>query len=64
MMSYYARKYGYRPGMYPVAEAISGRSVALPVGPHLDRADMDYIGEAVTAAIDELSGVSEGSEVA
>ena len=47
MMTYYASKYGYRHGMFPVAEEISNRSIALPVGPHLSSADMDYIVQAV-----------------
>ena len=41
--SYYKNKYGYTNDSYPVAAAISGRSIALPVGPHLDSEDMEYI---------------------
>ena len=42
-MSYYRDKYGYDEAAYPNAEAISDHSIALPVGPHLDIKDMEYI---------------------
>jgi dTDP-4-amino-4,6-dideoxygalactose transaminase len=41
--TYYRDKYGYDAGSYPHAEAISDGSVALPVGPHLNENDIDYI---------------------
>ncbi|MFB0566244.1 MAG: DegT/DnrJ/EryC1/StrS family aminotransferase [Candidatus Aminicenantaceae bacterium] len=47
LMSYYRNKYGYKPGDFPNAEFIANRSIALPVGPHLNRSDMEYIAEAV-----------------
>ena len=46
-MTYYAEKYGYKPGAYPNAGWISDTSIALPVGPHLGDEDMDYIGTTV-----------------
>lgn len=64
MMSYYAKTHGYEAGMFPVAEAISDRSIALPVGPHLDHTDMDYIGEMVATVVAEVREVSGGSAVA
>ena len=42
-MTYYRRKYGYDAAAFPQAEAISDRSIALPVGPHLDAGDMNEI---------------------
>lgn len=42
-MSYYQGKYGYKDGFYTNAEIISDHSISLPVGPHLDLDDMDYI---------------------
>lgn len=51
LLTYYRDKYGYRPEQFPNADAISTRSIALPVGPHLDRDDMDYIADAVVAAL-------------
>lgn len=53
-MSYYRKKYGYRAEAYPHAAAISDRSIALPVGPHLDLSDIDTIGEAFQKVIKEM----------
>jgi len=53
-LSYYRNKYGYCPEAFPEAAAISDRSVALPVGPHLDRSDVDYIGETFLEIIKEI----------
>jgi dTDP-4-amino-4,6-dideoxygalactose transaminase len=53
-MSYYARKYGWRNGSFPNAEIIADHSIALPVGPHLDPSDMEYIGHALGSAIEEV----------
>jgi dTDP-4-amino-4,6-dideoxygalactose transaminase len=49
-MAYYRGKYGYDAARYPEAEIISDGSIALPVGPHLDEADMDRIVEELLAA--------------
>jgi len=43
LMNYYAEKYGYKSGDFPNAEFISNNSIALPVGPHLNEKDMEYI---------------------
>ncbi|MGK5091728.1 DegT/DnrJ/EryC1/StrS family aminotransferase [Deltaproteobacteria bacterium TL4] len=53
-LSYYKEKYGYGDKSYPVAAWISEHSVALPVGPHLDLEDMEYIVNAVKNAIQEV----------
>ena len=50
-MTYYREKYGYDPGRYPGAEAISDRSIALPVGPHLSPDDAAYVAEKVVEAL-------------
>ncbi|MBW1712933.1 MAG: DegT/DnrJ/EryC1/StrS family aminotransferase [Deltaproteobacteria bacterium] len=50
-LTYYRRKYGYKPGDFPQAEAIADRSIALPVGPHLDLSDMDYIARQLEQAL-------------
>ncbi len=44
-LAYYRERYGYRPGSLPGAEALADGSLALPVGPHLGRDDMDYLAE-------------------
>jgi dTDP-4-amino-4,6-dideoxygalactose transaminase len=40
---YYKAKYGYESKNFKNAERISDGSMALPVGPHLNSQDMDYI---------------------
>lgn len=52
--SYYKTKYGYKDDSYPVAAWISGSSIALPVGPHLDEEDMTYIAASLKDAIYEV----------
>lgn len=49
--TYYREKYGYTDDTYPVAAWISNNSIALPVGPHLDTDDMNYIVESLKQAI-------------
>jgi len=41
--SYYKNKYHYSENTFPVASWISKNSIALPVGPHLNVGDMEYI---------------------
>jgi dTDP-4-amino-4,6-dideoxygalactose transaminase len=48
-LSYYRKKYGYDAGRFPNAEKISDQSLALPVGPHLGAADIDYLAETLSA---------------
>ncbi|MGE0879162.1 MAG: DegT/DnrJ/EryC1/StrS family aminotransferase [Acidimicrobiia bacterium] len=55
MLTYYRQKYGYTADQFPNAHAISTRSIALPVGPHLDRDDMDYIADAFATALKEIA---------
>ena len=42
-LSYYVQKYGYDPSRVSCATAISDCSIALPVGPHLDEEDVDFV---------------------
>ncbi len=42
-MTYYQNKYGYDPEMFKAAAEVSDRSIAFPVGPHVNRDDLDYI---------------------
>lgn len=46
-LRYYQGKYGYDAAQFPQAARISDQSIALPVGPHLEKADMTYIAECV-----------------
>jgi perosamine synthetase len=43
-LRYYREKYGLGSIAYPNAARISNQSIALPVGPHLNEEDMDYVG--------------------
>ena len=52
-LTYYKEKYDYGEETYPVAAMISNGSIALPVGPHLNIEDMDYITETIKKAIKE-----------
>ena len=44
-LQYYREKYGYAAGQCPGAEAISDEAFALPVGPHLDSADINHLAD-------------------
>lgn len=54
-MSYYKNKYGYEAKSYPNAAAISDCSIALPVGPHIIKDDIDYIAEILKNTLKELT---------
>jgi perosamine synthetase len=53
-MTYYREKYGYTPERFPNAASISDRSIALPVGWHVDSEDADFIVERVETALREI----------
>jgi perosamine synthetase len=54
-MTYYKNKYGHKKNSHPIAEWISNSSIALPVGPHLNQKDMDYIIKTLKIAIKKIS---------
>ena len=54
-MSYYRLKYGYVENQFVNAAAISDRIIALPVGPHLDIPDMDYIVNSIKKIWSEMN---------
>jgi dTDP-4-amino-4,6-dideoxygalactose transaminase len=51
-MSYYRGKYGFDERQFPCAAQISERSIALPVGPHLDADDAAYLLERIADAME------------
>ncbi|WP_417520146.1 DegT/DnrJ/EryC1/StrS family aminotransferase [Minwuia sp.] len=53
-LTYYRERYGLDPADFPVASRISNQSIALPVGPHLDEADMDRIARSLKEAIHDV----------
>lgn len=54
-LAYYREKYGYVAGMFPNAEAISDRSVNLPLGPHISDDDIAYIANTFVNLLRELN---------
>jgi perosamine synthetase len=50
-MSYYAERYGYTEGSYPVAEWLADATISLPVGPHLNDGDAEWIGNTLKDAV-------------
>jgi len=54
LMQFYHNKYATSEDGYPGANEISFCSIALPVGPHLNTKDMDYIAENLKKAIEKL----------
>jgi dTDP-4-amino-4,6-dideoxygalactose transaminase len=55
-MTYYRAKYGYGNGSFPVASRISGNSIALTVGPHVDSEDIAYMLATIKDALAEAKG--------
>ncbi len=53
-MTFYKNKYGYSDSSFPVASRISGNSIALTVGPHVDMYDIQYMIETIKSAIVEI----------
>jgi dTDP-4-amino-4,6-dideoxygalactose transaminase len=54
-LHYYAEKYGYGPQTFPNAAWVSNHSITLPVGPHLDEADVGYIADVLCETIEEFT---------
>lgn len=51
---YFAETYDYAPGSCPVATEISERSIAFPVGPHVEEGDVETMIESVKQVISEV----------
>jgi dTDP-4-amino-4,6-dideoxygalactose transaminase len=43
LMTYYRERYGYKEGMYPVAEEIGSRTISLPLYPKLSDEEVSYV---------------------
>lgn len=43
LQPFYVERFGYAPGMFPVTEALSQRTIALPFHNHLTEDDVDYV---------------------
>lgn len=53
-LAYYRNKYGYDGSTYPNAAAISDRSIALPVAPHLEETGPDFIAGTLRHVLEEV----------
>jgi dTDP-4-amino-4,6-dideoxygalactose transaminase len=49
----YRRRYGYKPGDFPTAEAIFGRAISLPIYPAMTDAEVDHVIDAVRTTLRE-----------
>jgi perosamine synthetase len=54
-LAYYREKYGEDLTRFPNAARISDQSIALPVGPHLETDDMNYIAQELTTIVRDLT---------
>jgi dTDP-4-amino-4,6-dideoxygalactose transaminase len=48
---FYRERFGFRPGMFPVAEALSERTLALPFFPSLSEQQVDRVCDALTVVL-------------
>ncbi|MEW5692169.1 MAG: bifunctional SDR family oxidoreductase/aminotransferase class I/II-fold pyridoxal phosphate-dependent enzyme [Candidatus Hydrogenedentota bacterium] len=55
LMKYYAEKYGYKKGMFPVSERIGSETISIPFYPRLTDAEIDYIIESIKDIADEYN---------
>jgi len=51
LQDYMRQRYGFREGMLPISEDCSRRTLALPFHARLDRADQEYVADALRAAL-------------
>jgi perosamine synthetase len=52
LQPYMRERFGFGPGLCPVAERLSSRTLALPFFPQLERVDQERVVEALRAALD------------
>lgn len=51
LMTLYRERFGYREGMFPVAEEIGARTISLPLYPKLSDDEVEYVIESVRDAV-------------
>jgi dTDP-4-amino-4,6-dideoxygalactose transaminase len=49
-MSYYKKKYGYKPKDFPIAERIGASTITIPLYPKLTSSEISYVVRAIHAA--------------
>jgi len=53
-LDYYRSKYGYKATQFPFAAEISDQSLALPVGPHIQKEDIEYMASKLRTVLHEV----------
>jgi len=53
-MAYYRDKYGYAETQFQFAAEISDHSLALPVGPHIQKEDIEYMTSRLRTVLHEV----------
>ena len=43
LQPFYREQFGFKPGDFPIAESVSGRTIALPFYNHLSERDVDFV---------------------
>lgn len=51
LMTFYRERFGYKPGMFPVAEEIGERTISLPLYPKLTEEEIDYVIDTVSDVV-------------
>jgi perosamine synthetase len=51
LMSFYAERFGYGAGAYPICEGVAERSLALPFFPEMGAGQVGRVGEALRGAL-------------
>jgi dTDP-4-amino-4,6-dideoxygalactose transaminase len=51
LMTYYRERFGFKPGMFPVAEDIGARTISLPLYPKLTETEIDYVVKTVIEVV-------------
>jgi perosamine synthetase len=54
LQPFYRAQFGYQPGDFPVAEAVSASTLALPFFPGLTEADIHRVADALAALLPTL----------
>ena len=53
-LDYYRSKYGYKATQFPFAAEISDQSLALPIGPHIQKEDIEYMASRLRTVLQEV----------
>ncbi|NND71773.1 MAG: DegT/DnrJ/EryC1/StrS family aminotransferase [Rhodothermales bacterium] len=64
LQPYYVEQFGYRRGMFPVAESISDRSIALPFYPEISSQDQERVVQGLLAEVSTLHARTTVRDVA